>query len=159
MWPELNDTPGGLTDSRAGMHETSQPTFKKDALLSSKLNNPSLPSSSHSLGQTEVSKVSETVQEVFTPPPQKAALKGNSKSDTLKKKKDIGESWKSKTVHLCPSVSSLISSRSHSSMWVVKVILWGCFYTYFTVLNDNVVFKVIWLCLVSWGDTPLASFC
>lgn len=102
MWPELNDAPGGLTDSRGGMHETSQPTIKKDALLDSKLNKPSLPSSSHNLGQTEVSKVSETVQEELIPPPQKAPLKGKSKSDPLKKKKDLGESRKSKTV---PSVS------------------------------------------------------
>lgn len=92
VWPELNDTPGGLTDSRGGMHEASRPTFKKDALLGSKLNKPSLPSSAHNLGQTEVSKVSETVQEELTPSPQKAALKGKSKSDPLKKKKDIGES-------------------------------------------------------------------
>nr|XP_060467769.1 myomesin-1 [Panthera onca] len=89
VWPELNDTPGGLTDSRGGMHEASRPTFKKDALLGSKLNKPSLPSSAHNLGQTEVSKVSETVQEELTPSPQKAALKGKSKSDPLKKKKDI----------------------------------------------------------------------
>ncbi|XP_011358801.1 myomesin-1, partial [Pteropus vampyrus] len=89
VWPELNDAPGGLTDSRGGMHETSQPTIKKDALLDSKLNKPSLPSSSHNLGQTEVSKVSETVQEELIPPPQKAPLKGKSKSDPLKKKKDL----------------------------------------------------------------------
>ncbi|XP_019520646.1 PREDICTED: myomesin-1 [Hipposideros armiger] len=87
VWPELSDAPGGLTDSRGGMHETSQPTIKKDALLGSKLNKSSLPSSSH-LGQTEVSKVSETVQEELTPSPQKADLKGKSKSDPLKKKKD-----------------------------------------------------------------------
>lgn len=104
MWPELNDAPGGLTDSRGGMHETSQPAFKKDALLDSKLS--SLPSSSHNLGQKEVSKVSETVQEELTPPPQKAALKGESKSDDPKKKKNIGESSKSKNVHLSPSASS-----------------------------------------------------
>lgn len=91
VWPELSDAPGGLTDSRGGMHETSQPTIKKDALLGSKLNKSSLPSSSHNLGQTEVSKVSETVQEELTPSPEKAALKGKSKSDPLKKKKDIGE--------------------------------------------------------------------
>ncbi|XP_027995053.2 myomesin-1 isoform X1 [Eptesicus fuscus] len=89
VWPELNDAPGGLTDSRGGMHETSQPAFKKDALLDSKLSKPSLPSSSHNLGQKEVSKVSETVQEELTPPPQKAALKGKSKSDDPKKKKKI----------------------------------------------------------------------
>ncbi|XP_006089320.1 myomesin-1 [Myotis lucifugus] len=89
VWPELNDAPGGLTDSRGGMHETSQPAFKKDALLDSKLSQPSLPSSSHNLGQKEVSKVSETVQEELTPPPQKAALKGESKSDDPKKKKNI----------------------------------------------------------------------
>ncbi|XP_014397123.1 PREDICTED: myomesin-1 [Myotis brandtii] len=89
VWPELNDAPGGLTDSRGGMHETSQPAFKKDALLDSKLSKPSLPSSSHNLGQKEVSKVSETVQEELTPPPQKAALKGESKSDDPKKKKNI----------------------------------------------------------------------
>uniref|UniRef100_A0A8C6APU6 Myomesin-1 n=2 Tax=Monodon monoceros TaxID=40151 RepID=A0A8C6APU6_MONMO len=86
VWPELSDTPGGLTDSRGGMHGISQPTFKKDALLGSKLNKPSLPSSSHNLGQTEVSKVSETVQEELSPPQQKAAVKGESKSDPLKKK-------------------------------------------------------------------------
>ncbi|XP_061026448.1 myomesin-1 [Eubalaena glacialis] len=86
VWPELSDTPAGLTGSRGGMHDTSQPTFKKDALLGSKLNKPSLPSSSHNLGQTEVSKVSETVQEELSPPLQKAALKGKSKSDPLKKK-------------------------------------------------------------------------
>ncbi|XP_030888970.1 myomesin-1 [Leptonychotes weddellii] len=89
VWPEMNDTPGGLTDSRGGMHEASQPTFKKDALLGSKLNKPSLPSSPHNLGQTEVSKVSETVQEELTPLPRKADGKGKSKSDPLKKKKDI----------------------------------------------------------------------
>ncbi|XP_059884723.1 myomesin-1 isoform X2 [Delphinus delphis] len=89
VWPELSDTPGGLTDSRGGMHDTSQRTFKKDALLGSKLNKPSLPSSSHNLGQTEVSKVSETVQEELFPPLQKAAVKGKSKSDPLKKKKDL----------------------------------------------------------------------
>lgn len=91
VWPELSDTPGGLTDPRGGMHDTSQPTFKKDALLGSKFNKPSLPSSSHNLGQTEVSKVSETVQEELSPPQQKAAVKGESKSDPLKKKKDLGE--------------------------------------------------------------------
>lgn len=107
VWPELNDAPGGLTDSRGGMHETSQPAFKKDALLDSKLS--SLPSSSHNLGQKEVSKVSETVQEELTPPPQKAALKGESKSDDPKKKKNIGESSKSKNV---PSVSiSILTSH------------------------------------------------
>ncbi|XP_006761924.1 PREDICTED: myomesin-1 isoform X1 [Myotis davidii] len=89
VWPELNDAPGGLTDSRGGMHETSQPAFKKDALLDSKLSKPSLPSSSHNLGQTEVSKVSETVQEELTPPPQKAAPQGESKSDDPKKKKNL----------------------------------------------------------------------
>ncbi|XP_059562521.1 myomesin-1 isoform X1 [Myotis daubentonii] len=89
VWPDLNDAPGGLTDSRGGMHETSQPAFKKDALLDSKLSKPSLPSSSHDLGQKEVSKVSETVQEELTPPPQKAALKGESKSDDPKKKKNL----------------------------------------------------------------------
>lgn len=118
VWPELNDTPGGLTDSRGGMHEASQPTFKKDALLGSKLNKPSLPSSAHNLGQTEVSKVSETVQEELTPSPKKADLKGKSKSDPLKKKKDIGESRKSTTV---PSVSiSVLTSLSgsHSSICV-----------------------------------------
>lgn len=92
VWPELNDAPDGLTDSRGGMHETSQPTTKKDALLGSKLKKPTLPSSSHNLGQTEVSKVSETVQEELTPSPQKAAVKGKSKSEPPKKKKDIGES-------------------------------------------------------------------
>lgn len=102
VWPELSDTPGGLTDFRGGMHDTSQPTFKKDALLGSKLNKASLPSSSHNLGQTEVRKVSETVQEELSPPPQKAAVKGKSKSDPLKKKKDLGESQNSKSV---PSVS------------------------------------------------------
>ncbi|XP_036178730.1 myomesin-1 isoform X1 [Myotis myotis] len=89
VWPELNDAPGGLTDSRGGMQGTSQPAFKKDALLDSKLSKPSLPSSSHNLGQKEVSKVSETVQEELTPPPQKAALKGESKSDDPKKKKNL----------------------------------------------------------------------
>ncbi|KAM5304336.1 myomesin-1 isoform 1-T1 [Glossophaga mutica] len=88
VWPELSDAPAGLTDSRGGMHETSQPAFKKDALLGSKLSKRSLPSSSHNLGQTEVSKVSETVEEELAPSPQKAALKGKSKSDALKKKKD-----------------------------------------------------------------------
>lgn len=109
MWPELNDAPGGLTDSRGGMHETSQPAIKKDALLDSKLSKPSLPSSSPSLGQKEVNKVSETVQEELAPPPQKAALKGKSKSDDPKKKKNIGESSKSKNV---PSVSiSVLTSH------------------------------------------------
>uniref|UniRef100_A0A8C8ZRV3 Myomesin-1 n=1 Tax=Prolemur simus TaxID=1328070 RepID=A0A8C8ZRV3_PROSS len=90
VWPALSDAPGGLTASRGGVHEASPPTFQKDALLGgSKPNKPSLPSSSPNPGQTEVSKVSETVQEELTPPPQKAAPKGNSKSDPLKKKKDI----------------------------------------------------------------------
>lgn len=126
VWPELSDTPGGLTDFRGGMHDTSQPTFKKDALLGSKLNKASLPSSSHNLGQTEVRKVSETVQEELSPPPQKAAVKGKSKSDPLKKKKDLGESQNSKSVpsvsisvltahcrdHILPSVFTFISVRS-----------------------------------------------
>ncbi|XP_006867356.1 PREDICTED: myomesin-1 [Chrysochloris asiatica] len=85
--PELSDTPGGLTDFRGGMHEASQPTSKKDALLGSKLNKPTLPGSSHKLGKTEVSKVSETVQDEPIPPP--AAPKGKSKSGPLKKKKDV----------------------------------------------------------------------
>ncbi|XP_070308804.1 myomesin-1 isoform X2 [Odocoileus virginianus] len=89
VWPEMNETPGGLTDSRGGMHDTSQPTFKKDALLGSKLNKPSLPSSAHNLGQTEVSKISETVQEVLSLPSKKAALEGKSKSEPLRKKKDL----------------------------------------------------------------------
>lgn len=92
MWPDLSAAPAGLTDSRGGVHETSRPASKKDALLGRKLNKPSLPGSSHSLGQTEVRKVSETVQEELSPQPQKAAPKGKSKSDPLKKKKDIGES-------------------------------------------------------------------
>ncbi|XP_006891485.1 PREDICTED: myomesin-1 [Elephantulus edwardii] len=88
--PELSDTPGGLTDIQGGMHEAPQPTSKKDALLGSKLNKCAPPSSSHELGKTEVSKVSDTVQEEVPPsPPQKAAPKGKSKSDPLKKKKDL----------------------------------------------------------------------
>ncbi|KAL4838734.1 hypothetical protein H8958_011536 [Nasalis larvatus] len=86
--PALSDEPGGLTASRGRVHEASPPTFQKDALLGSKPNKPSLPSSSQNLGQTEVSKVSETVQEELTPPPQKAAPQGKSKSDPLKKKTD-----------------------------------------------------------------------
>ncbi|OWK01773.1 MYOM1, partial [Cervus elaphus hippelaphus] len=89
VWPEMNETPGGLTDSRGGMHDTSRPTFKKDALLGSKFNKPSLPSSAHNLGQTEVSKVSETVQEALSLPSKKAALEGKSKSEPLRKKKDL----------------------------------------------------------------------
>uniref|UniRef100_G3TDM5 Myomesin-1 n=1 Tax=Loxodonta africana TaxID=9785 RepID=G3TDM5_LOXAF len=85
VWPDLSDTPGGLTDFQGGMHEASRPTAKKDALLGSKPNKPALPSSSHKLGRTAVSKVSETVQEELTPPPEKAAPKGKSKSDPLKK--------------------------------------------------------------------------
>lgn len=109
MWPELNDAPGGLTDSRGGMHETSQPAFMKDALLDSKLSKPSLPSSSHNLGQKEVSNVSETVQEELAPPPQETALKGESKSDDPKRKKNLGESSTSKNV---PSVSiSVLASH------------------------------------------------
>ncbi|XP_054316337.2 myomesin-1 isoform X1 [Pongo pygmaeus] len=86
--PALSDEPGGLTASRGCVHEASPPTFQKDALLGSKPNKPSLPSSSQNLSKTEVSKVSETVQEELTPPPQKAALQGKSKSDPLKKKTD-----------------------------------------------------------------------
>uniref|UniRef100_A0A8D2DLD0 Myomesin-1 n=1 Tax=Sciurus vulgaris TaxID=55149 RepID=A0A8D2DLD0_SCIVU len=89
VWPELSDAPGGLTDSRGAVHGASPPTFLKDALPSSKPNKPSPPSSPHSLGQTEVSKVSETVQEELPPSPQKAAPKGQSKSDPQKKKKDL----------------------------------------------------------------------
>ncbi|KAB0378868.1 hypothetical protein FD755_010446 [Muntiacus reevesi] len=89
VWPEMNETPGGLTDSRGGMHDTSRPTFKKDALLGSKLNKPSLPSSAHNLGQTEVSKVSETAQEALSLPSKKAAFEGKSKSEPLRKKKDL----------------------------------------------------------------------
>nr|XP_054393671.1 myomesin-1 isoform X2 [Pongo abelii] len=74
--PALSDEPGGLTASRGCVHEASPPTFQKDALLGSKPNKPSLPSSSQNLSKTEVSKVSETVQEELTPPPQKAALQG-----------------------------------------------------------------------------------
>ncbi|XP_055994244.1 myomesin-1 isoform X4 [Sorex fumeus] len=88
VWPELSDTPVGLTDSRVGLHEASQPAFKKDALLGSELNKSSLPSSSPNLVQTEVSNVSETVQEELTPPPQ-TALMGESKSEPLKQKKDL----------------------------------------------------------------------
>lgn len=90
MWPELSDTPVGLTDSRVGLHEASQSAFKKDALLDRELNKSPLPTSSPTLGQT-VSNVSETVQEELTPPPQ-TVLKGKSKSEPLKQKKDIGES-------------------------------------------------------------------
>lgn len=107
VWPELSDAPGGLTDSRGLVHEASSPAFQKDALLSSKLNKPSPPSSSHNTGQTEVSKVSETVQEELTPSPEKAAPKGKSKSEPLKKKKDLGESRPSQTI---TSVSILSSS-------------------------------------------------
>lgn len=89
VWPELSDAPGGLTDSRGAVHGASPPTFQKAALPSSKPNKPSPPSSPHSLGQTEVSKVSETVQEELPPSPQKAAPKGQSKSDPQKKKKDV----------------------------------------------------------------------
>ncbi|XP_023598657.1 myomesin-1 isoform X2 [Trichechus manatus latirostris] len=74
--PELSDTAGGLTDFPGGMHEASRPTSRKDAWLGSKPNKTALPSSSHKLGKTEVSKVSETVQEVLTPPPEEAAPKG-----------------------------------------------------------------------------------
>ncbi|XP_049626868.1 myomesin-1 [Suncus etruscus] len=87
VWPELSDTPVGLTDSRVGLHEASQPAFKKDALLDRELNKSPLPTSSPTLGQT-VSNVSETVQEELTPPPQ-TVLKGKSKSEPLKQKKDI----------------------------------------------------------------------
>ncbi|XP_012581209.1 PREDICTED: myomesin-1 [Condylura cristata] len=89
VWPGLNETPGGLTDSRVALHGASQPTTKKDALLGSKLSKTSPLSSSHNLGQTEVSNVSETVQEELTPSPKKAILEGKSKSEPLKMKKDV----------------------------------------------------------------------
>nr|XP_020019294.1 LOW QUALITY PROTEIN: myomesin-1 [Castor canadensis] len=89
LWPQLSDVPGGLTDSRGGMHGAPPATFQKDALLTSKPNKPSVPSSPPSLDHPEVSKVSETVQEELTPSPQKAAPQGQSKSDPPKKKKDL----------------------------------------------------------------------
>uniref|UniRef100_A0A4X2L0F5 Myomesin 1 n=1 Tax=Vombatus ursinus TaxID=29139 RepID=A0A4X2L0F5_VOMUR len=77
VWPELNDKAGGLTDYKGGMHEASQPTFKKAALLDSsdKFNQYTPPDSSSSLDKTEVSKVSEKVQDNQAPAP------GESKSD------------------------------------------------------------------------------
>ncbi|XP_048219602.1 myomesin-1 isoform X2 [Perognathus longimembris pacificus] len=90
MCSQLTDVPGRLTDSRGGVHGASLPALQKDALLSSKPNKPS-PSSPSSLGHPEVNKVSETVQEELTPSPPEAAPKGQSKSDSLKKKKDLVE--------------------------------------------------------------------
>jgi hypothetical protein len=89
------------------MHGAPPATFQKDALLTSKPNKPSVPSSPPSLDHPEVSKVSETVQEELTPSPQKAAPQGQSKSDPPKKKKDlVGENSKRQAV---PSVS-IVSS-------------------------------------------------
>ncbi|ERE81852.1 myomesin-1-like protein [Cricetulus griseus] len=83
VWLQLSDAPGGLTDSRGGMNGASPPTSQKDALLSSQPNKTSPPSSPSSRG-----KVSESVREELSPPPQKAAPKEQSKPEPLKKKKD-----------------------------------------------------------------------
>ncbi|XP_052049275.1 myomesin-1 [Apodemus sylvaticus] len=92
VWPQLSDTPGGLTDSRGAMNGASPPTSQKDAMLSSKPNKPPPPSSPSSRGQKEVSKVSESVQEELSPtprPPQEAAPEEEQgKSEPPKKKKD-----------------------------------------------------------------------
>ncbi|EGW05711.1 Myomesin-1 [Cricetulus griseus] len=69
------------------MNGASPPTSQKDALLSSQPNKTSPPSSPSSRG-----KVSESVREELSPPPQKAAPKEQSKPEPLKKKKDpVGE--------------------------------------------------------------------
>ncbi|XP_037662274.1 myomesin-1 isoform X2 [Choloepus didactylus] len=86
VWPELSDSPWGLTDL---MHGAPRPILKTDALLGSKPNKSTLLGSAHKLGNTEVSKVSETVQEELSPSPEKAELKGKSKSAPLKQKKDL----------------------------------------------------------------------
>ncbi|XP_031224579.1 myomesin-1 isoform X2 [Mastomys coucha] len=88
VWPQLSDTPAGLTDSRGGMNGASPPTSQKDALLSSKPNKPSPPSSPSSRGQKEVSKVSESVHEELSPPPREAAPQEQSKPEPPSKKKD-----------------------------------------------------------------------
>nr|XP_004662705.2 myomesin-1 isoform X1 [Jaculus jaculus] len=94
VWPQLSDAPGGLTDSRGGVHGASPPTFQNAALLSSKPNNLSPPSSPPSGGQTEVSTVTEvsavsqSVQEEPSPPSQKAAPKEQSKPDPPRKKNE-----------------------------------------------------------------------
>lgn len=92
VWLQLSDAPGGLTDSRGGVNGASPPASQKDALLSSQPNKPSPPSSPSSRGQAEVSKVSESVQEELSPPPQKAAPQEQSRPEPPKKKKDpVGE--------------------------------------------------------------------
>lgn len=104
MWPQLSDTPAGLTDSRGGMNGASPPTSQKDALLSSKPNKPSPPSSPSSRGQKEVSKVSESVHEELSPPPQEAAPQEQSQPEPPSKKKDpVGENCQVQLViHHCP---------------------------------------------------------
>lgn len=92
VWPQLSDTPGGLTDSGGAMSGASPPTSQKDALPSSKPNKPSPPSSPSNRGQKEVSKVNGSVQEELSPPPMEVAPKEQSKSGPLEKKKDpVGE--------------------------------------------------------------------
>lgn len=112
VWPQLSDTPGGLTDSRGGLNGASPPTSQKDALLSSKASKPSAPSGPSTLGQKEMGKVSK---EELSPPPQKAVPKEppqeavpkqQSKPETPKQKKDpVGETCKvrlSIRPHQCP---------------------------------------------------------
>lgn len=124
VWLQLSDAPAGLTDSRGGVNGASPPTSQKDALLSSKPNTPSPPSSPPSPGQAEVSKVSESVQEELSPPPQKAAPKEQSKSESLKKKKDpVGENCQVQLficLHQCPHLSL---SRSYASSVFVPHLL------------------------------------
>lgn len=118
VWPQLSDTPGGLTDSRGGMNGASPPTSQKDALLGSNPNKPSPPSSPSSRGQKEVSTVSESVQEPLSSPPQEAAPEEEqSQSEPPKKKKDpVGENYQVQlSIHLSPSLPSPLIVRSHTA--------------------------------------------
>lgn len=117
VWPRLSDTPGGLTDSRGVMNGASPPTSQKDALLSSKPNKPSPPSSPSNLGQKEVSKVSDSVQEEPSPPSQEVVPEEQSKPEPPKQKKDpVGENRQVQLfIHPSPSLPSPLIVRSHAS--------------------------------------------
>lgn len=144
VWLQLRDAPAGLTDFRGGVNGASPATSQKDALLSSKPNNPSAPSSPSRRGQAEVSTVSESVQEELSPPSQKAAPKEQSKPEPPQKKKDpVGENCQVQLficLHQCPHLS-LSRSYASSVFGPHLLVLNLCFYWPFSMLSSNTLSK------------------
>lgn len=142
VWPQLSDTPGGLTDSGGAMSGASPPTSQKDALPSSKPNKPSPPSSPSNRGQKEVSKVNGSVQEELSPSPMEVASKEQSKSGPPEKKKDpVGENCQvhpfTHHPHHRPHLS-LSGSLASSVFMLPRCRFWiSCFYQPFNALSSH----------------------